>query len=336
MKYRVVNTGSLENPFAAEMLAKIGADYAQQPCWAGEQVVEIARDADGIITTPFDAQFTGEVMDGLDRCRVISNMGVGYDKVDVKAATDRGICVAYVPDYCMEEVAEQAMALILACARQTAAINSIMKEKKLTRLQPPWVEKPVFKLRGQTLGIVGFGRIGRTVVRKAQGFGLKVIAYDPYIPPTSVMGYDVELVRSLRQLLKRSDFVSLHVPLTEETTRMFSTKRFKTMKPTAYLINTARGGVVDQEALQEALTGGYIAGAALDVMEPDLFLDSPLLKLDNLIYTGHSAFYSETSGPELRRRVVQEVIRVLQGKWPQNLANLGVKKKFKARFELRQ
>jgi D-3-phosphoglycerate dehydrogenase len=332
MRFKVVNAGSLENPYAGDMLARIGADYSHKPCWSGEQLIEFARDADGIITSPFDAQFTREVMEGLSRCRVISNTGVGYDKVDVGAATKHGICVAYVPDYCMDEVAEHAMALVLSCARQVATINRTMKEGKLTKLQPPWVERPVFKLRGQTLGLVGFGRIGRTVVRKAQGFGLKVIAYDPYILPSSVMGYDVELVPSLRQLLRRSDFVSLHVPLTEETTHMFSIKQFKRMKPTAYFINTARGGVVDQEALYKALTEGYIAGAAVDVLDPDLDLASPLLKLDNFVYTGHSAFYSETSGPELHRRAAEGVARVLRGKWPQNWVNPEVKKRFIARW----
>jgi len=212
------------------------------------------------------------------------------------------------------------------------AINRIMKGGTLIRLQPPWVEGPVLKLRGQTLGLVGFGRIPRTLVRKAQGFGLKVIVYDPFISPTSVVGYDVEMVERLDQLLRRSDFVSVHTPLTEETEHMFGPKQFKRMKPTAYFINTARGGLVDQEALFEALTGGYIAGAALDVIDPELNLESPLLKLDNVIYTGHSGYYSETSLPEQHRRVVQDIILVLQGKWPRGWANPHVKGRFIARW----
>ncbi|MEE8471323.1 MAG: C-terminal binding protein [Dehalococcoidia bacterium] len=331
MRFSVVNTGPLQNPYAQEMLAKIGAEYDHKPCWSEDEIIETARGADAVISSPFDP-YSRKVIESLDRCRAISNMGVGYDKIDVDAATGHGVCVCYVPDYCMDEVAEHSMALILTCARRVTTVNNNLKQEKLGILQPPWVDGPVFRLRGQTLGIVGFGRIGRTVVRKAQGFGLKVIAYDPYIPPTTVIGYDVELVKRLDQLLKRSDFVSPHVPLTHETASMFGPKQFKTMKPTAYFINTARGGIVDEEALRKALIDRDIAGAAVDVMEPELNLKSPLLKLDNFLYTGHSAFYSETSGPELRRRAVQEVIRVLQGKWPQGWVNPQVKKKFIARW----
>lgn len=331
MKFKVVNASPLDNPFAPDMLGKIGAEYAHKPCWSDAELIEFARDADGVISSPVE-RYPGEVISNLARCKVISNMGVGYDTIDVDAATEHGICVAYVPDYCMDEVAEHAMALMLACARQIAAINSIMKEGKLTKLQPPWVERPVFKLRGQTLGLIGFGRIARTLVRKAQGFGLKVMVYDPYISSATVAGYDVELAEELDQLLKKSDFVSVHVPLTKDTERLFGLKQFRKMKPTAYFINTSRGGLVDQEALHKALTEGYIAGAGLDVIEPDLDLGNPLLKLDNVIYTGHAGFYSETSGPELRRRAVEEVVRVLQGKWPQSWANPQVKDKFIARW----
>jgi D-3-phosphoglycerate dehydrogenase len=313
------------------MLAKIDAEYIHKPCWSEDEIVEAAQNADAVISSPFDP-YTRKVVSSLNKCKAISNMGVGYDRIDVGAATDHGICVCYVPDYCTDEVADHAMMLILAIARSVVTVNINFRAGNLPILQPPWVDIPVFKLRGQTLGIVGFGRIGRTLVRKAQGFGLKIIAYDPYIPPTSVIGYDVELVGRLGQLLKRSDFVSLHVPLTRETTHMFGLKQFKIMKPTAYFINTARGGVVDEEALYQALTNQYIAGAALDVMEPELNLESPLVKLDNVIYTGHMAFYSETSKPELQRRSAQAIVRVLQGKWPHSWVNPEVKKMFVSRW----
>lgn len=331
MRFKVVNASPLENSYAPEMLRKIGAEYVHKACWSDEELIETAHDADGVISSPVE-HYPRRVIENLTRCRVISNMGVGYDTIDVDAATEHGICVCHVPDYCMDEVAEHTMALILACARQIVAINRIMKGGKLIRLQPPWVEGPVFKLRGQTLGLVGFGRIPRTLVRKAQGFGLKVIVYDPFISPTSVVGYDVEMVEKLDQLLRQSDFVSVHTPLTEETAHMFGPKQFKRMKPTAYFINTARGGLVDQEALFEALTEGYIAGAALDVIDPELNLESPILKLDKVIYTGHSGYYSETSLPEQHRRVVQDVALVLQGKWPRGWANPQVKGRFIARW----
>ncbi len=331
MRFKVVNASPLENSYAPEMLRKIGAEYVHKACWSDDELIETAHDADGVISSPVE-RYPRRVIEKLTRCRVISNMGVGYDTIDVDAATEHGICVCHVPDYCMDEVSEHTMALILICARQIVAINRIMKGGTLIRLQPPWVEGPVFKLRGQTLGLVGFGRIPRTLVHKAQGFGLKVIVYDPFISPTSVVGYDVEMVEKLDQLLRQSDFVSAHTPLTEETAHMFGTKQFKRMKPTAYFINTARGGLVDQEALFEALTEGYIAGAALDVIDPELNLESPILKLDNVIYTGHSGYYSETSLPEQHRRVVQDVALVLQGKWPRGWANPQVKGRFIARW----
>ena len=331
MRFKVVNTGQLVNSYASEMLGEIGAEYLHKGCWSDDELIATAHDADGIISSPVE-RYPRRVIENLIRCRVISNMGVGYDTIDVDAATELGVCVCHVPDYCMDEVSEHTMALILACARQIVAINRIMKGGKLIRLQPPWVEGPVFKLRGQTLGLVGFGRIPRTLVRKAQGFGLKVIVYDPFVSHTSVIGYDVEMVERLDRLLRRSDFVSVHTPLTGETAQMFGPKQFKSMKPTAYFINTARGALVDQEALFEALTEGYIAGAALDVIEPEIYLESPLLKLDNVIYTGHSGYYSETSVPEQHRRVVQDIILVLQGQWPRGWANPQVKGRFIARW----
>ena len=331
MRFKVVNTSPLDNPYAQEVLGKIGAEYMHKACWSEDELIETAHDADGVISSPVE-RYDTKVIENLTKCRVISNMGVGYDNIDVDAATEHGICVCHVPDYCMDEVSDHAMALILACARRLVTVNKNLREGKLIKLQPPWVEGPVFKLRGQTLGLVGFGRIPRTLVRKAQGFALKVIVYDPYVPPATVFGYDVEMVKELDQLLEQSDFVSVHAPLTKETAHMFGLKQFKKMKPTAYFINTARGGLVDQEALHKALTEGYIAGAALDLIEPELNLESPLLKLDNVIYTGHSAFYSETSGPELRRRVVEEVTRVLQGEWPRGWANPQVKERFVARW----
>lgn len=161
---------------------------------------------------------------------------------------------------------------------------------------------------------------------------MRVIAYDPYISPATVVGYDVEMVEGLDHLLEQSDFVSLHATLTAETKHMFSLEQFKRMKPTAYLINTARGALVDEEALYSALSEGHIAGAALDVMEPELNIRSPLLQLDNLIYTGHSGFYSETAKEELRRRSVEDVARVLKGGWPHIWVNPEVKQRFIARW----
>lgn len=308
----------------------MGAEYVHKTCLSEEELIEAVKEADGAITAI--EPYTRRVIETLTRCRVISKMGVGYDNIDVDAATGHGICICNVPDYCMDELSDHAMALILACARKVVHINNAIREAKLAILEPPWVEGPMFKLRGQTLGLVGFGRIPRTLVRKAQGFGMRVIAYDPYISPATVVGYDVEMVEGLDHLLEQSDFVSLHAILTAETKHMFGLEQFKRMKPTAYLINTARGALVDEEALYSALSEGHIAGAALDVMEPELNIRSPLLKLDNLIYSGHSGFYSETAKEELCRRSVEEVARVLKGGWPHIWVNPEVKQRFIARW----
>ncbi|RLC70134.1 MAG: hypothetical protein DRI26_07715 [Chloroflexi bacterium] len=170
------------------------------------------------------------------------------------------------------------------------------------------------------------------MVRKAQGFGLQVIVYDPYVSKATMEGYDVERVEELDELLERSDFVSVHAALTKENRHMFGLEQFKKMKPTAYFINTARGGLVDEEALYTALTEGIIAGAGLDVMDPEMNLESPLLKLDNLIYTGHSGYYSETSRPELFRRPAEYIVALFQGKWPDGCVNPRVREKFNQRW----
>ena len=222
------------------------------------------------------------------------------------------------------------MALLLACARKITRINNVVK-------QGQWHEgrvftSPQFKLQGQTLGLVGFGQIARTVVRKAQGFGLRVIAFDPYVSEASAQGHYVELV-DLDTLLQESDYVSAHAPLTKENRHMFTLDQFKKMKPTAFFINTARGGLVDEQALYSAITEGYIAGAALDVLETEPPApDNPLLKLDSVIITAHTAQASDTAMTELMRRPGEEVVRVLEGQWPRGFVNPQVKEKYVQKF----
>jgi D-3-phosphoglycerate dehydrogenase len=188
------------------------------------------------------------------------------------------------------------------------------------------------RLRGQTLGLIGFGRIPQALVPKAKGFGLRVIAYDPYVPPSVFEALGVERV-GLDQLLAESDIVSLHSALTAETKHILSLEQLKKMKPTAYLINTARGALIDQRALYIALTEGYLAGAALDVTEPEpISANDPLLKLDNVIITAHSAHFSIPAYLELTRRPGEEVARVFKGEWPIGLLNPQVKEKYNQRW----
>lgn len=336
MAFKVINASPVgESEYAKEVLGKVGAEYIEQWCQTEDQVIELAHDADGLIvvSTPITglAPIPRKVIEGLTKCRVIAAISTGYDTIDVDAATEHGICVCNVPDYCLDEMTDNVMALLLACARKIVIINSGIKKGEAA-VAWGYGAAPMFRLRGQTLGLVGFGRIPRTLVRKAQGFGLKIIVYDPYVGKATMEGYEVERVEELDELLERSDFISVHAALTKENRDMFGLEQFRKMKPTAFFINTARGALVDEEALYTALSEGIIAGAALDTMEPELNLESPLLKLDNLMYTGHSGYYSQTSGVELRHRPAEYVAAVLQGKWPDGCVNPNVRAKFNQRW----
>lgn len=301
-----------------KILNELEPEFILATCRSEDEVIEIAGDADGIINQY--APFTPRVIESLQKCKVICRYGVGVDNIDLEAATKNKIIVANVPDYCVDEVSTHAMALILACARKISFLD-----KKISNQQWDFtVAKPLFRTQGQTLGLFGLGRIGRELARKALGFGFRVIAYDPYVQKTDL---EIKLV-DFSKLLNDSDFISIHAPLTTETRYSFSEKELKAMKKNVYLINTSRGPLVDEQALFKALKNGWIAGAALDVMEkepPDW--DNPLLKLDNVIITPHISFYSEESYIELKTKAAEAVLAVLKGKIPRSVVNLAVLEK---------
>ncbi len=278
-----------------------------------EALLDFCLDADGIITQY--GRFTRRVLKGLRRCKVICRYGVGVDTVDLAAATEHGIIVAYVPDYCTDEVSNHAAALILALHRGLVPLN---REVKLGHWEFR-VAAPMERLRGQTLGIVGLGRIGFMLAEKLRPFGLTILATDPYRKDWP------DWVRrvSLDELLEVSDIVSLHCPLTDETHHLIDTAALRKMKPSAYLVNTARGGVVDPEAILQALREKWVAGAALDVQEAEPMPGGHALAgLDNVILTPHAGWYSEGSIVELKRKVATSVRRVLiEGKPPAAVAN---------------
>jgi len=300
------------------ILNEINPEFMLAHCTTEDEVIETARDADGIINQY--APITRRVIESLKRCKVIARYGVGVDNIDVEAATEYGIIVANVPDYCVDEVSTHTMALILACARGITLLDRKIRDKK-------WdftLAKPLFRTQSKTLGLFGLGRIARMVAQKALGFGFKVIAFDPYV---SEANSKIEMV-TLKRLLPDSDFLSIHVPLTDETRHSFSENELRTMKKTAYLVNTSRGPIVDEKALYVALKEKWIAGAALDVMEkepPDW--EDPLLKLDNIIITPHISFYSEESYVELKTKVAESVRSVLQGELPRAMVNPQVTKR---------
>ena len=334
MRFKVVVTMTIpqhhfDNSYEEEVLGKLGADVIKyERCDTEEALIAACHDADGTINV-FEP-FSRRVIKNLDKCKIISKVGIGLDGTDIEAATEHGIILTNVPDYCLEEVADHAMTLLLACSRKLLKMNKIVIKGGLgwwaREARDPLV--PMLALREQTLGLVGFGKIACNLVPRAKAFGLKIIAYDPYLPPSGIEKNGAEPV-SLDRLLQESDFISLHAPGTKDTYHMFGLEQFRKMKPTAYLINTARGSVVDEPALYTAVSQGWIAGAGLDVMEKEPpNPNNPLLELDDVIITPHDASYSETAYWKLRREPVDEVARVLRGKWPLHFVNPDVKESF--------
>jgi D-3-phosphoglycerate dehydrogenase len=276
----------------------------------GDDRFKHIESADGLMVSR--AVVDDDVLARAPKLRVIARYGIGVENIDVDAAERRGITVVNTPDYCTHEVAEHVIAQVLACSRQLVRLDRVVRRGSWS----PSNISPLHRLDQSVLGLVGFGRIGRAVALRAKSLGLTVVASDPYLDSSDV---GVELIE-LGDLLKTADFVSLHLPLTRETERMIGRAELAQMKDTAYLINAARGGLVDEEALADALRNGRIAGAALDVLTTEpVPLTSPLLELDNVILTPHVAFYSIES-LRLRKRMAAEGVRdVLTGRKPQSV-----------------
>jgi D-3-phosphoglycerate dehydrogenase / 2-oxoglutarate reductase len=299
---------------AREVLSRIGAELFLAEAPTPDAIMRVARDADGVLVTY--AKLTADMIGQMARCHIISRFGIGVDNVDIAAATKAGIVVTRVPDYCIDEVSDHTMALLLALARKIPFANS---RAHAGRWEMPAVV-PIYRLRGSVLGLVGFGRIPQVVAPKAKTFGLKVISYDPLVSEGTMSGRGVEKVE-FSELLSVSDYVSIHAPLVPETNRLFNADAFCRMKPTAYLINTARGPIVDEQALAHALDLGQLAGAALDVLPHEPPSASPLFGRENVILTPHMSFYSAESLIDLQRRAAEEVVRVLSGETPLNSLN---------------
>ena len=296
-----------------------GAEVVVAPDGKEETLVGLARNADAIMTC--FAQVTENVVRAADRCKVIGRFGVGVDNIAVSTATELGIAVTYVPDYCVDEVSDHVMALLHAWNRRIVLFDRSVKERG-------WGSQPLtmrmMRLRGKTIGIVGFGRIGQAVASKARAFGMNVLAADPFIASSTVESFGGSLVE-LDQLLDQSDFVSLHTPLSDETRNMIGRDELESMKQEAFLINAARGPLIDEDALYNALANGVIAGAGLDVMVDNVPpQEHPLLGLENVIITPHVAFFSQESTLELEQRAAAEVVKVMHGEMPDNLVNTAV------------
>jgi D-3-phosphoglycerate dehydrogenase / 2-oxoglutarate reductase len=289
----------------AEVLARVGASLVVAPSDDEETLAALASDADAILTC--FAQVTRRVIEAGKRLQVIGRYGIGVDNIDVATATRLGIPVTNVPAYCVDEVAEHVFALLLCAARKVHLYDRAVREGDWSLARGA----PIHRVAGRTLGIVGFGRIGSAVARKAEGLGLEVVVHDP---AASDLG--------LHELAERADFVTIHAPLTAETEGMIGRDFLRRMKPTAVLVNAARGAIVDQDALLQALREHWIAGAALDVFVPErLPPGHPLLDQPNLIATPHVAFYSEESVHDLEVLAAENVASILSGRRPAALVN---------------
>lgn len=333
MTFKVVHTFSLEGVNLGEkLLASFDVSFVKGMWRTEDEIIKNARDADALIGVVSIHPFSRGVLGALSRCRIIGGIGIGYDTTDLEAATEYGIVVTNVPDYCMDEVSGLAIGLMLSLGHKIPQIDKAVRERQinLTMDRKVLVEVayPMFRMRDQTLGIIGFGKIGTATALKAKGLGIKVIAYDPYVLGAVMETHGVNPV-DLETLLQESDFISLHTPLNQETRNLIGHEEFKKMKPTSYFINTARGGCVDQESLIRALREGRIAGAGIDVtVDEPIAATNPLIKMANVILTGHSAFYSVTSELEVYVKPMTQVVMALRGEWPTYAVNPEVKKKW--------
>jgi D-3-phosphoglycerate dehydrogenase / 2-oxoglutarate reductase len=321
----VLNFGSLamsrpliavtDSPFpsldpAKAALARLDPELRMAKSASAEDILAVARDADAILVTY--AKLPGELLRQLTRCKAVGRFGLGVDNIDLPAAAELGITVTYVPDYCMHEVSDHAMALLLALARKIPLSNALVQAG---RWEMPAVV-PIHRLAGRVLGLVGFGNIPRALAPKAKALGLRVVTHDPYVSAQTLSDAGVEGV-SFDQLLAISDFVSIHAPLLPSTRGLFNADVLRKMKKGAFLINTARGPLLDEDALVVMLDSGHLGGAALDVVaiEP-LSKDSKLIGRDNVILTPHTAFYSVEALEELQSKCAADVARVLSGEAP--------------------
>ncbi|MHB9131530.1 MAG: C-terminal binding protein [Armatimonadota bacterium] len=326
MSIKVVITDYIEPDlkWEEEELAKRGVDfsYHQLKFAPAEQVIEATKDADIVVVNM--VPITPEVVAGWEKVKLVIRHGTGYDNVNVPALTAAGIPLVYIPDYCTDEVAEQAIALIFACARRIVSSRKVLDDSS-ARGQWDFADViPIFRMAGKTLGILGCGRIGSTVYKKLKSFGFNFIVCDPYLKEArrqELSAEGIELVDK-ETLFRTADFITVHTLLTDETRHIVNAETLALMKPTAYLVNTARGPMVDVNALADALKNNVIAGAGIDVFDKEPpEQDYPLFGLPNAILTPHLAWYSEDAGMRIREIILIEIDRYMDGQEPRYTVN---------------
>ena len=306
-----------------DLLEAAGAALMTSVCASEGEAAAALRDADaGLVHT---SPITEVTLNAAPKCRALILGGVGHEHVDLELAAERGIAVANVPDYCVEEVSDHALALLLALARGLIALDAGSRRGE-------WDHRGggrLTRIRGCRLGLYGFGRIARRLADKARGIGLTVMAFDPYVDRSEIAEASVVPAESLAQLLGSSDFVSLHTHQTPETEDVINADSIRLMKPGARLVNVSRGALIEEKALYDALRSGRLAGAALDVMAVEPFdIASPLLGLENLVVTPHAAWYSEQSGRELSRKMAGAAIQAMRGELPEHTINAQAEPRF--------
>jgi len=306
--YKVVMTDNIFPNLDIEKkaLEEIGATLVERQCTNAEEIIDEVRDADALLNV---YSLIGEnVINAMEKCKIIARYGIGVDNVDCEAAKKKGIKITNVPDYCIDEVSDHALALLMATARKIPQLYDVAR-------QGVWDYKehrPIYRLKDQTLGFLGFGKIARMLKEKTAPLGFKFLAYDPYVKEA---GPDVDMV-DIEDIFKHSDYISVHVPLNNETKGLVNEDLFKLMKPNAIIINTARGPIINEEHLVEALRKQQLGGAALDVLSQETTAfskDHPLLQFENVLITPHVAFYSEESVDDQQTKAVKQIVKTFKG-----------------------
>ena len=298
-----------------EILSAAGLEIEHVGNLDTEAARKAARQCDALMVTIQPVR--ADLIRSLERCRLICRVGTGLDAIDIEAATERGIWVTYAPDYSIDEVSTHAIALVMAQARGLPGLLGATR-KGIWNSESGGI---LYRFGDQTLGVIGCGRIGQATAAKGRGLGLEVLVYDPYVDAAAMEELGVQLV-DLETLLRKSDFLSLHSPLTDETRHLINAETLAMMKPTAYLVNAARGALVDEDALLAAVQGGQIAGAALDVLNVEpVAADHPFLKEERILLTPHAGWYSEESKVDVRVQGAEEVVCVLRGERPRAPVN---------------
>ena len=322
-KFKVVHTDPKLHPLNQELMASlesVGASVIPLQGGLGE-FAALAGSSDALLNADF--RLTANLIEALCRCRVISRIGTGVDNIDVPSATAAGISAANVPEFCTEEVANRTLALLLACSCRLVQLDRGVRAGQWRSANVP----ETVQVEGQTLGLVGYGRIARAVAQRARAFGMKLAAYDPYVT-SAIIKAEEAVSCSLESLLSISDFISIHAPLSHATRHLIDSRALALVRPTAVLINCSRGGLIDEAALIAALEENRLAGAGLDVLETEPpAADNPLLKMEQVILTPHTAAHTAAALERVRRVAVENVVHVLKGEPLLNIVNPTVSQK---------